>query len=164
MVLSLDLAIRANFWNKTFSYYDDVKLTYAISCVCFSEKGTLNLWVTLAIEYYRRGKRDEFVRILDVARVDANLGYPNSDEDQVQLFQWGSQFYHWCFTYCNVKGPKTIFPCIIFSNEKFGCSNICKVRCYAYFGCLCLAMHNSKKPSIAAFHVRSLLSICALDK
>ena len=63
------------------------KLTYAISCVCFSEKGTLNLWVTLAIEYYRRGKRDEFVRILDVARVDANLGYPNSDEDQVQLFQ-----------------------------------------------------------------------------
>ena len=49
-----------------------------------TEKAALNLWVTLAIEYYRRGKRDEFVKLLEVGRVDANLNYANSDEDQVE--------------------------------------------------------------------------------
>ena len=47
-----------------------------------AENAALNLWVTLAIEYYRRNKRDAFVRLMEVARVDANLDYPNADEHQ----------------------------------------------------------------------------------
>lgn len=50
-----------------------------------TEKAALNLWVTLAIEYYRRDMRDAFVKLLEVARSDANLNYPSSDEDQVSL-------------------------------------------------------------------------------
>jgi len=50
-----------------------------------TEKAALNLWVTLAVEYYRRGKREEFVKLLEVGRADANLNYPHSDEDQVLL-------------------------------------------------------------------------------
>ena len=49
-----------------------------------NEKAALNYWVTLAIEYYRRDMRDAFVRLLEVARADANLNYPSSDEDQVK--------------------------------------------------------------------------------
>jgi RNA polymerase-associated protein CTR9 len=50
-----------------------------------AENAALNLWVTLAIEYYRRNKRDAFVRLLEVAKVDANLNYPNSDEHQASI-------------------------------------------------------------------------------
>ena len=71
-----------NAENSPFPVPDDVE---EVIHLLTTEKGTLNLLVTLAIEYYRRGKRVEFVRLLEVARVDANLSYPYSDEDKVTM-------------------------------------------------------------------------------
>ena len=40
-----------------------------------AEKAQLHLWNTIAIEYYRRGNRQAFLRILEKARTEANTHY-----------------------------------------------------------------------------------------
>ena len=40
-----------------------------------AEKAQLHLWVTIAIEYYRRDKKEAFVRILEKSRDEANIQY-----------------------------------------------------------------------------------------
>jgi len=52
-----------------------------------TEKASLNYWNTLAIEYYRRGRRDAFVKLLEVGRNDAGVQNNNlSSNDQVRFF------------------------------------------------------------------------------
>ena len=58
-----------------------------------AESATLNLWVTLAIEYYRQGRTKEFVEILDKSRTDANLNYAKSEEDQMRQLDTLAAYY-----------------------------------------------------------------------
>jgi hypothetical protein len=55
------------------------------------EKARLHYWVTIALECYRRGQFIAFERILETARVEANISYDNVEEDQVchnNSMQW----------------------------------------------------------------------------
>ena len=47
------------------------------------EKARLHYWVTIAKECYRRRYYKAFERLLDTARVEANINYDKSDEDRV---------------------------------------------------------------------------------
>ena len=47
------------------------------------EKAPLYYWVTIAKECYRRRYFKAFERLLDSARVEANINYDKSDEDRV---------------------------------------------------------------------------------
>lgn len=38
------------------------------------------------MEYYKQKKEDEFVRILETARTDANTMYRDSEKDQASIF------------------------------------------------------------------------------
>lgn len=38
------------------------------------------------MEYYKQKKEDEFVRILETARTDANTIYRDSEKDQASIF------------------------------------------------------------------------------
>ncbi|KAF6031543.1 CTR9 [Bugula neritina] len=44
----------------------------------------LNVWVTLAIEYYKQGKEDDFEKILESSRQDANHNYGDFEKDQMK--------------------------------------------------------------------------------
>ncbi|GIY45139.1 RNA polymerase-associated protein CTR9 homolog [Caerostris extrusa] len=57
------------------------------------EQATLDLWVKIATEYYRQGKYDDFVKILDASTSDANLNYPNMEKDQMAAFDKLSAYY-----------------------------------------------------------------------
>lgn len=57
------------------------------------EQAPLNIWVTLALEYYRQGKVEEFVKILDVSRTDANLDYREFERDQMKAFDTLAAYY-----------------------------------------------------------------------
>jgi RNA polymerase-associated protein CTR9 len=57
------------------------------------ESAQLNVWVTLAIEYYRQGKETEFVSILDASRTEANLDYAKSEEDQMRQLDTLAAYY-----------------------------------------------------------------------
>jgi len=50
------------------------------------EQAPLHNWVTLALEYYKKGNVEEFVKILETARTEASLGYPNYEKDQMTAF------------------------------------------------------------------------------
>jgi len=57
------------------------------------EHAALNLWVKLAEEYYRQGKSEEFVQILDAARTEANTGYRDNEKDQMRCLDMLAAFY-----------------------------------------------------------------------
>ena len=48
-----------------------------------NEKAHLKYWVSIAREYYRRGRFTDFENTLDTARKEANITYDKSEEDQV---------------------------------------------------------------------------------
>ena len=39
------------------------------------EKAPYSIWVTLALEYYKNGKVDDFVRLLEASGTDAGIDY-----------------------------------------------------------------------------------------
>lgn len=57
------------------------------------EQATLNIWVQLALEYYRQGKIQDFVKILDVSRTEANIDYGNMEQDQMAALDTLSAYY-----------------------------------------------------------------------
>ncbi|XP_071551015.1 RNA polymerase-associated protein CTR9 homolog [Panulirus ornatus] len=58
-----------------------------------NEKVPLNYWVDLAIEYYKQKKEDDFVRILEASRTDANTMYRESEKDQMSCFDTLAAYY-----------------------------------------------------------------------
>ncbi|GAB6031101.1 protein required for normal CLN1 and CLN2 G1 cyclin expression [Chamberlinius hualienensis] len=47
------------------------------------EQSTLNIWVSLALEYYKQGKVDAFVKLLEASRTDASKDYREYERDQM---------------------------------------------------------------------------------
>ncbi|XP_069936971.1 RNA polymerase-associated protein CTR9 homolog [Cherax quadricarinatus] len=58
-----------------------------------NEKVPLNYWVDLAIEYYEQKNEDDFVRILEASRTDANTMYRDSEKDQMRAFDTLAAYY-----------------------------------------------------------------------
>ncbi|MPC11630.1 RNA polymerase-associated protein CTR9 [Portunus trituberculatus] len=58
-----------------------------------NEKVPLNYWVDLAVEYYKQKKEDDFVRILEASRTDANSIYRDSEKDQMRSFDTLAAYY-----------------------------------------------------------------------
>ncbi|CAM1324980.1 CTR9 (predicted), partial [Pycnogonum litorale] len=57
------------------------------------EQAQLRIWVTLALEYYRQGKVDDFVKILETSRTDASLDYHDFEKDQMQSLDTLAAYY-----------------------------------------------------------------------
>ncbi|XP_076802913.1 RNA polymerase-associated protein CTR9 homolog isoform X1 [Clavelina lepadiformis] len=57
------------------------------------ENTTLNIWLTLALEYYKQGKVPDFVQILEAARTGANLDYKNHEKDQMTCLDTLAAYY-----------------------------------------------------------------------
>ncbi|EDO34243.1 predicted protein, partial [Nematostella vectensis] len=53
----------------------------------------LNIWNTLALQYYKQGKTEDFIRILESARTDANRKYGDSEKDQMVCLDTLAAFY-----------------------------------------------------------------------
>uniref|UniRef100_A0ABD2W7J2 UDP-N-acetylglucosamine--peptide N-acetylglucosaminyltransferase SPINDLY n=1 Tax=Trichogramma kaykai TaxID=54128 RepID=A0ABD2W7J2_9HYME len=62
-------------------------------CILQQENAQLNLWITLALEYYRYRKYDDFVKILETARTSANHDYADIEKDQMQAYDMLAAFY-----------------------------------------------------------------------
>ncbi len=59
-----------------------------------AEHAQLHYWVTLAEEYYRQNRDEEFVKILEASRsADANLDYQKSEEDQMRQLDKLAAYY-----------------------------------------------------------------------
>ncbi|XP_050409526.1 RNA polymerase-associated protein CTR9 homolog [Patella vulgata] len=57
------------------------------------EVAPLHIWVTLALEYYKQGFVDDFVKILESSRTDAGIDYQNFERDQMQSLDTLAAYY-----------------------------------------------------------------------
>jgi len=48
------------------------------------ENAQIHIWVTLAVEYYKQKKVEDFVKLLEASRTDANLAYKDFEKDQMK--------------------------------------------------------------------------------
>uniref|UniRef100_A0A8C4PYM7 CTR9 homolog, Paf1/RNA polymerase II complex component n=1 Tax=Eptatretus burgeri TaxID=7764 RepID=A0A8C4PYM7_EPTBU len=57
------------------------------------EHTQLHIWIALALEYYRQGKEEDFVKLLEAARVDGTLDYRDHDKDQMSCLDALAAYY-----------------------------------------------------------------------
>ncbi|KAL0276258.1 UNVERIFIED_CONTAM: hypothetical protein PYX00_003864 [Menopon gallinae] len=57
------------------------------------EHTALNIWVNLALEYYKQGKIEDFIKILDASRTDANIDYRDFEKDQMRALDMLAAYY-----------------------------------------------------------------------
>ncbi|KAK9747222.1 Tetratricopeptide repeat [Popillia japonica] len=57
------------------------------------EHAQLNIWVTLALEYYKQNKINDFIRILEDSRTDANVVYRDYEKDQMRALDMLAAYY-----------------------------------------------------------------------
>ncbi|KAL5244033.1 hypothetical protein ACI65C_011443 [Semiaphis heraclei] len=58
-----------------------------------SEHSNLHIWVTLALEYYRRGNSAALVMLLESSHSNANLKYKDSEKDQMKALDMLAAYY-----------------------------------------------------------------------
>ncbi|XP_070518234.1 RNA polymerase-associated protein CTR9 homolog [Cardiocondyla obscurior] len=57
------------------------------------EHAQLNIWVNLALEYYKQQKIDDFIKILESSRIDANIDYRDYEKDQMRALDMLAAYY-----------------------------------------------------------------------
>ncbi|KAI8783785.1 RNA polymerase-associated protein CTR9 [Biomphalaria glabrata] len=57
------------------------------------EAAPLHIWVTLALEYWKQSKPEDFVKILEASRTDASLDYANFEKDQMRSLDTLAAYY-----------------------------------------------------------------------
>ncbi|KAM9825759.1 RNA polymerase-associated protein CTR9 homolog [Syngnathus typhle] len=57
------------------------------------EHTQLHIWIALALEYYKQGKTEDFVKLLEAARIDGNLDYSDHEKDQMTCLDTLAAYY-----------------------------------------------------------------------
>ncbi|XP_058450145.1 RNA polymerase-associated protein CTR9 homolog [Malaya genurostris] len=57
------------------------------------ERSQLNTWVTVALAYYKQVKTDDFIKILEASRIDANISYRDFEKDQMRAYDMLAAYY-----------------------------------------------------------------------
>jgi RNA polymerase-associated protein CTR9 len=57
------------------------------------ENTQLSIWVNLALEYYKQGKIEDFIKILEASRTDANVDYRDYEKDQMRALDMLAAYY-----------------------------------------------------------------------
>lgn len=57
------------------------------------EHTQLHIWIALALEYYKQEKTEDFVKLLEAARIDGNLDYRDHEKDQMTCLDTLAAYY-----------------------------------------------------------------------
>ncbi|XP_071862443.1 RNA polymerase-associated protein Ctr9 [Bombus fervidus] len=57
------------------------------------EHSHLNVWVNMALEYYKQHKIEDFIKILESSRIDANIEYRDYEKDQMRALDLLAAYY-----------------------------------------------------------------------
>ncbi|XP_055774286.1 RNA polymerase-associated protein CTR9 homolog [Salvelinus fontinalis] len=57
------------------------------------EHTQLHIWIALALEYYKQTKTEDFVKLLEAARIDGNLDYRDHEKDQMTCLDTLAAYY-----------------------------------------------------------------------
>ncbi|XP_053545483.1 RNA polymerase-associated protein CTR9 homolog [Bombina bombina] len=74
-------------------YFDQLPEADEVISIFKQEHTQLHIWIVLALEYYKQGKIENFVKLLEAARVHGNLDYQNYKKDQMACLDTLAAFY-----------------------------------------------------------------------
>lgn len=57
------------------------------------ERSALNIWVNVAVEYYKKGKKDVFLKLLETARLEAPHDYRDYEKDLMRVIDSLGAYY-----------------------------------------------------------------------
>uniref|UniRef100_A0A1I7XTW2 TPR_REGION domain-containing protein n=1 Tax=Heterorhabditis bacteriophora TaxID=37862 RepID=A0A1I7XTW2_HETBA len=73
--------------------FDDLPDGNEVLQILRAEKASLHFWIDLGLQYYRIGKVDDFVRLLEVSGSEASLDYPDVENDQMRALDILAAYY-----------------------------------------------------------------------
>ncbi|PSN41501.1 RNA polymerase-associated protein CTR9 [Blattella germanica] len=73
--------------------YDQLPDGLEVLSILRHEHAQLHLWVTLALEYYKQGKIEDFIRLLEASRGEANNDYRDFEKDQMRALDMLAAYY-----------------------------------------------------------------------
>ncbi|VVC34791.1 Tetratricopeptide repeat,Tetratricopeptide repeat-containing domain,Sel1-like [Cinara cedri] len=124
-----------------------------VLCILKSEKSNLNLWVDLALAYYKNGNPNALIRLLEMSRSNASLEYKDSDKDQMRALDMLGTYYVQTATQEKDKGKRRelhIKATHLYSTaDKIMMYDTNHVLCRAFF---CLAEGNKIEQADAQFN------------
>ncbi|KAJ9588645.1 hypothetical protein L9F63_018058, partial [Diploptera punctata] len=74
-------------------YFDQLPEGVEVLSILRHENAQLHLWVILALEYYKQGKIEDFIRLLEASRGDANVDYREYEKDQMRALDMLAAYY-----------------------------------------------------------------------
>ena len=54
-----------------------------VASILKDEGAPLDIWLLLALHYFKEGKHEDFVKLLDLSKAEASLDYPDHEKDQM---------------------------------------------------------------------------------
>lgn len=57
------------------------------------ERSQINTWVNVAVAYYKQNKTNDFIKILEAARAEGNIGYRDFEKDQMRAYDMLAAYY-----------------------------------------------------------------------
>ncbi|XP_046910876.1 RNA polymerase-associated protein Ctr9 [Dermatophagoides farinae] len=72
---------------------DNLPDTKEVLQILQSESPPLNIWIQLALAYYKEKKEDDFVQILEYSRTEASLSYKDYERDQMKALDTLAAYY-----------------------------------------------------------------------
>jgi len=73
--------------------FDELPEGEEVLGILTQENANLNIWVTLAVEYYRQGKVKDFVKILDTSLRSGDTNYDGFEKDQMRAYDTLAAYY-----------------------------------------------------------------------
>ncbi|XP_018323793.1 RNA polymerase-associated protein CTR9 homolog [Agrilus planipennis] len=74
-------------------YLDQLPDGEEVLVILKQENAQLSIWVNLALEYYKQSKINDFIKILEASRTDANISYRDFEKDQMRALDMLAAYY-----------------------------------------------------------------------
>lgn len=82
-----------NSWLPIFAITNKGSVNVCVVFVCGHMFSDINFSLCLQLEYYKQGKTEEFVKLLEAARIDGNLDYRDHEKDQMTCLDTLAAYY-----------------------------------------------------------------------
>lgn len=93
MATSVEIPLRDTEDEVIELQFDQLPEGDEVLSILRQENAQLHLWITLALQYYKQGKSEDFVKILEDARTGANRSYRDSEKGQMVCLDTLAAFY-----------------------------------------------------------------------
>ncbi|RZF42744.1 hypothetical protein LSTR_LSTR007721 [Laodelphax striatellus] len=93
MANSIEIPLRDTTDEVIELYFDQLPEGDEVLGILRQENAQLHIWVNLALEYYKQGKINDFIKILEFSRIDANIDYRDFEKDQMRALDMLAAYY-----------------------------------------------------------------------